>query len=181
MPSPKGDDPTAAHEASRAPGRRMTAPKSLNPPVRAILRSRLHGMLSRTLMLVTVRGRKTGLLHTFPAGYLKEDDALYVLVGEYEKKTWWKNLEGGAPMWLTLRGRTVEAKGEVLRWESDADALLRALTRYVARFPRSGRALGIKSGADGPDPQSIRAAAQVVVMVRARLMPIETGTPDTSS
>ena len=181
MPSPKGDDPTAAHEAGRAPGRRMTAPKSFNPPVRAILRSRLHGMLSRTLMLVTVRGRKTGLLHTFPVGYLQEDDALYVLVGEYEKKTWWRNLEGGAPMRLTLRGRTVEATGEALRWESDPEALLQALTRYVARLPRSGRALGITSGADGPDPQSIRAAAQAVVMVRARLVPIETGPAEASS
>ena len=181
MPSPKGDDPTAAHEAGRAPGRRMTAPKSLNPPVRAILRSRLHGMLSRTLMLVTVRGRKTDLPHTFPVGYLEEGDALYVLVGEYEKKTWWRNLEGDAPIRLTLRGRTVEAKGEVLRWDSDPEALLQTLARYVARFPRAGRALGIKSGAGGPDPQSIRAAAQAVVMIRAHLMPIDTGTTEAPS
>ena len=52
-----------------------------NPVVSAILRSPIHGMLSRRVMLLTVRGRRTGTWYTVPVGYVRQDGALDVLVG----------------------------------------------------------------------------------------------------
>jgi hypothetical protein len=120
-------------------------------------------------MLIQVRGRRTGRVHTFPVGYLQEGDTLYVLVGDYETKTWWRNFQGGAPAQLTLRGRTVPATGEVLRWESDAEALTTTLDRYLRAFPLARRALRITGGADAPDPEALHRAAREVVMVRISL------------
>jgi hypothetical protein len=160
----------------RGERRRMTAPKWFNLLVRPILRSPFHRLLSGRLVLLRVRGRKTGRLHVFPVGYVQEHDVLHVLVGDYRTKTWWRNFEGGARVELTLRGRRVEATGEVLRWESQPDALVAALARYVSESPFSRRALGI-TGSREPDRESVRAAALNVVMVEFRLWP-SGGTPD---
>ena len=165
---------TAASRTDQPHRRRMTAPKYFNPFVRAMLRSPFHGIFSRKLMLITVRGRKTGRPRTFPVGYVEEGDVLFVLVGDFETKTWWRNVAGGVPMQLILRGRTVEATGDVLRWESDGEALTGALVPYLKAFPGARRALGITGRRDAPDSESIRAAAQRVVMVRARLAPTKT-------
>lgn len=152
-------------------GRRMTAPKPFNPVVRAVLRSPLHGILSRRLMLIEVRGRRTGRMHTFPVGYVRDGDTLHVLVGDYRTKTWWRNFEGGAPARLTLRGRSVRAVGEVLRWESDPQALTAALARYASTSGFVRRSLRITGSAHTPDLEALRAAAREVVMVRIRLEP----------
>jgi deazaflavin-dependent oxidoreductase (nitroreductase family) len=159
----------------------MTAPKSINAVVRPVLRSRFHWLLSRKLMLVTVRGRRTGRLHTFPVGYVQEGDVLHVLVGDYETKRWWRNLEAPAPVELTLRGRTVRATGVLLRWDSDSQALTAVLGRYVTAFRGARHALQIPWQDGGPDPERLRAAARAVVMVRAQLEPITSHVTETAA
>jgi len=151
--------------------RRMTAPKPFNPLVRAVLGSPLHRILSHKLMLITVRGRRTGRTHTFPVGYAREGDTLYVLVGDYQTKSWWRNFQGGTPTQLRLRGRTVQGTGDVLRWVSEPEALTTALGRYLAAFPYARRSLHITGRTDAPGPQALATAAQGVVMVRIRLGP----------
>jgi hypothetical protein len=149
--------------------RRMTAPRPINPLVRAVLGSPLHPILSHKLLLITLRGRRTGRLHTLPVGYAQAGNTLYVLVGDYQTKTWWRNLQGGAPLQLRLRGRTMPATGSLLRWESDAEALVTALGHYVALFPAVRRTLHITGRPDAPDPEALRTAAREVIMVRIRL------------
>ena len=61
------------------------------PPV--ILRTPLHGVMSRDLVSITFRGRKSGKAYTATANYLREDDALVVTTDGQ----WWKNLRGGRP------------------------------------------------------------------------------------
>ena len=46
--------------------------------VRKVLRSPLHGLLSRRLLIVTVTGRKTGRRYSNPVGYAQHDGALSV-------------------------------------------------------------------------------------------------------
>jgi F420H(2)-dependent quinone reductase len=159
--------------------RRITAHKRFNRFVGAILRSPLHWVFSRRLLLLEVRGRRTGRVHAFPVGYLQEADTLYVLVAEYRTKTWWRNFQDGAPAKLRLRGRTVQGTGKVLRWESDADTLTAALDRYLAALPFVRRPLGLTGGPDAPDSEALRKAAREVVMVRISLVG-ETGKDATS-
>lgn len=149
--------------------RRMTAPRFLNPLVGAVLRSPVHRILSRRLMLVQVRGRRTGRITTFPVGYLQDGDTLDVLVGDFRTKTWWRNLQGGARTRVRLRGRTIDATGEILRWESDEPALRAALARCAAASAFTRRALRITGRPGALEPSSLQRAARDVVIVRITL------------
>ena len=77
--------------------------KVLNPLVKFMLRSPLHVILSSSYMLITVTGRKSGRHYTTPVQYKLEGDTVYIITfGGY---TWWKNLRGGAPVDLLIRGK----------------------------------------------------------------------------
>jgi F420H(2)-dependent quinone reductase len=137
-----------------------------NPIVAAILRSPVHGVLSRSVMLVTVRGRRTGTWYTVPVGYVGQDGALDVLVANRQVKTWWRNLEGGAPVELVLRGRAVPANAEALTFERDARSFTLALRNYVAKNPQRARLVRIR---DVEDVAGLRLAAGNVAMVKVSL------------
>jgi hypothetical protein len=63
----------------------------LNPIAKVILRSPLHGVMSRRLMLITFAGRRSGKHYTTPISYVQEGHTLLLGVGG----PWWKNLRGG--------------------------------------------------------------------------------------
>jgi hypothetical protein len=76
----------------------------VNPVVRTVLRSPVHGLLSRHLMLLTVTARRSGRLFTIPVGYEQRGERLVVSLQWPERKRWWRNLEGGAPVVVVVRG-----------------------------------------------------------------------------
>ena len=78
----------------------------VNPVVRALLRSPLHRVLSGRLVLLRVRGRRSGRLIELPVGYEAHDDAIVVHVGRPDAKRWWRNIGTRTPVELVLRGRT---------------------------------------------------------------------------
>ncbi|HXN03256.1 MAG TPA: nitroreductase/quinone reductase family protein [Candidatus Acidoferrum sp.] len=129
----------------------------------AILRSPLHQLLSRNLMLLTVRGRRTGTWHTVPVGYVRQNGALDVLVANRQVKAWWRNLEGGAPVQIVLRGRTIFTRAEALTFERDARSFTFALRNYVAKNRQGARAVGIR---DVEDVAGLRSAARSVAIVK---------------
>ncbi|MBI2466945.1 MAG: nitroreductase family deazaflavin-dependent oxidoreductase, partial [Candidatus Rokubacteria bacterium] len=121
----------------------------VNAAVGAILRSRLHGLLGRSLVLLTFTGRRTGRRRTIPVMYAEGRGAIVVVAGRPGRKRWWRNLRGGAP--VTLRrprrgrrgrrgGRRSEAdlSGELPR--RSAVARRRRATRGGEDPPRRPRA-----------------------------------------
>jgi hypothetical protein len=65
---------------------------------------------------------------------VEKDDDLLVFVDEADAKLWWRNLRGGTPVRVLLRGRWQAGQAEVA-WEDDPEALARALARFVAAWP----------------------------------------------
>lgn len=112
----------------------MTAPAWWKGPISWILRSPFHWILSKGLLLISVRGRRTGRVYTLPVGYVEAQGAVYVMVGDYETKRWWLNLRGGAPVALLLHGRVVDAGADILDPDRDREELDLALALYRARF-----------------------------------------------
>lgn len=55
------------------------------------LRSPVHGVVSKTILLVTFTGHKSGKTYTTPVGYSQSDDQMYV----FTHAAWWKNLHSG--------------------------------------------------------------------------------------
>jgi hypothetical protein len=60
--------------------------KIINPLVRLILRSPLHGLMSGTLLVITCCGRKTGRKYSLPVQYTQAGKTIYIVPGMPEKK-----------------------------------------------------------------------------------------------
>jgi hypothetical protein len=94
--------------------------RSGNRLIAVLLRSPLHGMLSSRLALITVTGRRSGVEHTLPIMYEREGSTVTIPVMWPERKLWWRNLRGGAPVRLRLRGEDLPGRAEVHVLESGA-------------------------------------------------------------
>lgn len=86
--------------------------KVINPLMKALLRSPLHGPLSDSLLLITFTGRKSGQTYTTPVGYEQVDGTLYVT--SQTDRVWWKNLRGGADVSVRVRGENREGSADVI-------------------------------------------------------------------
>lgn len=144
--------------------RTTIANRMLNPLVIALLRSPLHPLTSRTNALVTCRSRRTGRTYTLPLRYAEDETGLWLHAAKPDTKTWWRSLEGGAPVTVRLRGREVHAHAEAIR--GDAPRIAEGLWAYYRRFPTLARSMGLSW-----EPSSVDAAAAGSVMVRVDLVP----------
>lgn len=82
--------------------------KAQNPFMKWLLRSPFHGIVSRSYMLLTFTGRKSGKVYSIPVQYAQEGRTLYVMSSR--GYVWWKNLRGGAAVQIRLRGKDVRGR-----------------------------------------------------------------------
>ena len=107
-----------------------------NPFVRGILRSRLHRVLSGSLLLLSYRGHLSGRMFEIPLRYAEtQGRGLVVVAVRPERKLWWRSFVGATPASVVLRGRRVPVVGAL----AEASARDEPLARYVDRHPRSAR------------------------------------------
>jgi deazaflavin-dependent oxidoreductase (nitroreductase family) len=118
----------------------------LNPLAKVILRSPFHGVMSRRLLLITFSGRKSGKVYTTPISYVQQDRTLLLGVGG----PWWKNLRGGVPVQVRLRGKTLTGRAEA--WTDEA-SMTRVYQTILAVNPTQARFMGITATANG-EPES---------------------------
>lgn len=136
-----------------------------NTLMAAILRSPLHGLLSKQMMLISFTGRKSGTRYTIPVTYVRSDDTIHVV--SFRERRWWRNLRGGAPVTLRLRGTDVMGHGDLIE---EQNAVAEALTAYLRRVPHFARYFRVGLGPDGqPVPTDIAQAATRHVMIRVTL------------
>ena len=144
--------------------------KIVNPLVDLILRSRLHKLVSNTLLLITYCGRKTGREYRLPVQYAQAGDAIYIVPAMPEEKTWWRNLKKAAPVQLTLRGQSVAGNAKVLKPDTNEDAIIAGFDVYLRRFPAMAKVNGIRAEADGSfGAEELREAAAKAVIIRVKL------------
>jgi deazaflavin-dependent oxidoreductase (nitroreductase family) len=142
----------------------------VNPFVRLILRSPLHGLFSATLLLITYHGRKSGKEYTLPVQYVQDGNNIYIVPGYAEKKIWWRNLRGGMDVQLTLKGQTMHGMGTLLEREAGAEEILKGFGLYLQRFPPSAKIHHVRFEADGrPNPDDLREAAKTIKMIQVKL------------
>ncbi len=105
--------------------------------VRWLLRSPLHKLLDGSLMVITVSGRKTGKKYSIPVQYVRRGRDIYIF--SRRRRTWWRNLQGGAQVQLKIGGRTFAATGGPLAEDAITEDVLAAfdgtlLERPVRKF-----------------------------------------------
>ena len=137
---------------------------ALNTGMKAILRSPLHGLASKTVLLITFTGRKSGKTYTTPVSYSTQGDFIVVVT----PSNWWKNLVGGAPVTLRLRGRDCQGRAEPI--VEDKTAVSAGLLHHLGQAPGDAQFYGVSlDAARRPNPEQVAQAAQKLVLVRIRL------------
>lgn len=119
--------------------------RRLNPAIGWVLRSPLHGLASRNLLLLTYVGAKTGRTLTLPLSYVEVGGRPYLCT---RTSLWWRNLRGGRAVELHLRGRRVTATPVVV--DLSSSEALDALRAFLTVNPKTGEMLySVRNGTDG--------------------------------
>jgi deazaflavin-dependent oxidoreductase (nitroreductase family) len=140
-----------------------------NPIMTWLLRSPLHGFISKNMMLMTYQGRKSGKTFTTPMNYarLHDKNGEYLLTTSTRERKWWRNLRGGAAVNLRLQGKEVQAKAEAVE---DEQLVALDLSALVQGIPQYAHYLNIQLDAQGnPDPLTLAQAAKDRITIRTRL------------
>jgi len=69
-----------------------------------VLVSPLHAVLSGRRALISLTGRRSGRVFTFPGRVPVDGDRVVINVGLPQHKCWWRSLLDGAPVAIRLRG-----------------------------------------------------------------------------
>ncbi len=104
-----------------------------NVPMRWLLALPFPTPLSRSLMLLSYTGRKTGRAYRQPVSYVRDGDDLLTPGGG----RWKLNLREDETITIRLRGHDVPATPEFVRDPSEVERLLRAMmsvNRRLASF-----------------------------------------------
>ena len=144
--------------------------KIVNPLVLLILRSPLHKLMSDTLLIITCYGHKTGREYSLPVQYAQAGNTIYIVPGNPQQKTWWRNLKEAAPVRLALRGQTLAGNAVVLKPGTDAEAILAGFSLYLRRFPALIKYHNIHVESDGNfNVADLRLAAMQALIIRVEL------------
>src|SRR5512134_1090885 len=115
-----------------------------NPMMTWLLKSPLHGTISKGVMLITVTGRKSGKSISTPTNYLRDGNTLWVI--SWRERKWWRNLRGGANLRVLLAGRNMEGHGLAIEEEQ---AVSQSLYHYYQKAPKYARYVQIGLDAAG--------------------------------
>jgi hypothetical protein len=137
----------------------------VNPVVRLLLGSPLHRLFSSSLVILAYQGRRTGGWHRLPCMYARDGQDLYIVAAQPDRKLWWRNLQQPARVRLHLQGRDVEGTATAT---SDPEAVADGLGRYLERYPKATKPLGIRLDASGT-PHGTPTAAHPLVLVVVHL------------
>ncbi len=149
-------------QAPAPPSDRML--KLMNPVVRLLLRSPLHGMVSKALMLLTFTGRKSGKRYTIPVAYVRQNDVVTV----FTSHAWWKNLRDGAPVQVEIQH--VRRTGTAVAISDDVPAIAAQFLADLRANPTLAKTYHIPLDATGePDADAAGRMAAHEVLVRIHL------------
>jgi len=140
--------------------------KIVNPLVSALLRSPLHGMMSKMLMLMTYRGRKSGKAFTHPVGYFKWDQDEVIA---FTTARWWVNMLEGKPVTLLMGRQQVQAIPTPIHERAE---VINTLEEFVKRLgAETARKLPIGLPKDRePTRADLEAAPSGIALVRSKFL-----------
>jgi deazaflavin-dependent oxidoreductase (nitroreductase family) len=141
-----------------------TVPPYVNSAMKFVLRSPVHGIVSKTVLLITFTGRKSGKIYTTPVSYSQHGDQVTI----FTHANWWKNLRSEAPVTLRIQGRELQGLPEPVAM--DKQAVAAGLAAHLRVVPSDARYYGVTFDDRGnPRAEEVKNAAQMVVMIRVRL------------
>ncbi len=138
--------------------------KLINPLMAALLKSRFHGQVSKSIMLIRFTGRKTGREYETPISYVQEGRTVRC----FTDSPWWRNLRGGAPVSVRIRGEDHTGRAQPV--EDDTKRIADALSGFLAEVPGDAPYYDLELNADGrPEPADLQRAAECVTLIEITL------------
>ena len=138
----------------------------INPIVVVMARSILHRVLSHQVVVLDFSGRRSGRRYTIPVTYLRRDGE--VLCMTERNGIWWRNLQGGVPVQITLNGRSVSTISQVQI--DDNQQIAGALRLFCLRSRISAYFAGVGFDSDGePNSMDLVRAAERHVLITLTL------------
>ncbi len=141
-----------------------TIPPFVNHAMKFVLGSPVHGLVSKSVLLITFTGRKSGKSYTTPVSYSQSGDQVKI----FSHATWWKNLRSDTPITLRIRGQDFRGLAEPVA--DDKPTIAAGLAEHLRKVPSDARYYGVTFDSHGnPDPEQVKTAVQTVVMICVRL------------
>lgn len=139
----------------------------VNPIVALLLRSPLHFLASKSLMVVTFWGRKSGKQYSTPVRYLRVDNTIVSFSSD--GTAWWRNLRNGAKANLLVEGDNIECTTTVI--EHNEVKVREWLEYYFKQFPQDAAYHDVKLLDDGSADEATMAIAveHAIVMIATPL------------
>lgn len=139
-------------------------PPFMNKVMTWMLRSPLHRIVSKNLLLITFTGRKSGKVYTTPVSYCQQDDRVTI----FTHANWWKNLRGDAMVTLRLQGR--DRQGQAVLVADDKHAIADELATHLQKTPFDAKFYDVSFDDAGvPRPEDVLKAVETVVMIQVKL------------
>lgn len=137
-------------KSDRPAVQRVQPPKAPYQAVNAVMRWMLSSPgrarpMGESLLLLHLTGRKSGRGFEFPVAYVADGDRLVVLT----TSTWRVNLRERPDVHVTLRGRRLAARAELVE---DPDAVAQVYGARIAEvgYTKAARRMGIRINVDRP-------------------------------
>jgi hypothetical protein len=121
--------------------------------------------MSGSVLLLTYKGRRSGRTYATPVSYVREGGDVLLVSGREHS---WKNLRGGAPVTLCVRGQDEEGMAETFEGgAAEGGAGLLAVPCAVPAYRRHWK---VDLGPNGrsKDPENFARVAEENVLVRVR-------------
>ena len=140
---------------------------AMNPPMRALLRSPLHGVASANLAILNYRGRKSGQAYATPLSFVRDGSTVRFLSSH--NTNWWKNFKSEpTPVEIEIARRKLAGIARV--WDTDSETLRDGVRSFLTALPRDAVVYGIGLDADRkPIEADIARTANHVVLVEVEL------------
>ncbi len=139
----------------------------LNPPMRALLRSPLHGIASGHLGLLSYRGRRSGRHFVTPLSYLREGRVVRFLSSQQTR--WWTNFSQ-EPTAVEIEIARATHAGQARLFKEDSEHFRDGVRRFLTALPRDAMVYGIRLDANRlPREEDLARASEHVILVEVEL------------
>ena len=139
----------------------------VNPVMRGLLHSPVHGIISQNIGILHFTGRKSGRALSTPLSFTREGNLVRLLSNQNTR--WWHNFRGSdAPVQVELARETYP--GTARLFEGDSAELREGVVKFLTSLPRDAAIYGIKLDKNKvPVEASLAAAAPQLILVEITL------------
>jgi hypothetical protein len=129
--------------------------KLLNPFMKLVLHSPLHGRMSKRVMVLSFTGRKSGKRYSTPVAYVREGDTVIVVT----YSSWRNNFIQPTPVQMYIQGKNIDGTAIFVDDPARIKPLLRTLMAASGKEMMQRMGLWVDD-LDAASPEAVKQATQ---------------------